>query len=241
MALKKLTAAPQELHLFGVEPTSLPSVSQYPKAFSRDGLNVWREVLEHPDYLKRGEGLRKDLAPKQMWRHAVHMFLKRCAEQDIYAFDGKTNHEEAAREFLIMARRTLVGYVTRSKVFDVFKIHTIERSYDFTVNGFTISVTVNLRPISDPTVHEWLVGKPDPGFEKHADGVFRRAVHSSIDLEFRPTKNGGKLTYVIRCHTPARLTKGLPNKQRLSQHVESLWMQICSENRLSSTGSRAYF
>lgn len=229
---------------YGVNPVALPTVSAYPKAFSKkpDAVAVWKEVLDSQLYADRLLAVpRVDTAPRVMWSYAIKRFLRLCNERDVYAFDGIDNHTEVATNYLRTARQKLVDFLHSSKVFEKMSISSVERNFTSSASGFTIMVTARLKPIEDPTVGEWLIGQPVPGFKRHNDGWLRKSVHTSIDLEYHPTSLGGCLVYRIQCNTPLRIS-GLPSASSLRRHMEErLWLPICREFPVESTGTRSHF
>lgn len=233
-------AADADLALFGIESKTPPSITKYPAAFNKNAHRYWKATLEGTEYTKAREKV--GATSQALWTLAIRLFLKSCAAANVYAFEGKHNYEEVAREFLTSARKQLAAYIKASGIFDVMKVKKVTRNYTFTHQNFFIEVQADLRPNDDPSVVSWLTNKPSPGFSKHVDGSYRRSVQAHIELAYTPKRDGtATLSYRIFCHTPARLLADVPNKKKLEQYVEKkLWLPICKDSPIDALRNRTF-
>lgn len=227
-----------QLQLFGIDSTSQPTPTRYPKTFNAQGLRIWNEVLESAAYQQF-----KKCSPKasQMWEYCIKAFLKQCAANEIYPFTGRADFEELTTSFLTSARSTLVKWFHESGIFNVVKIRSVTRAYTFTHQNFSLEVTAELRPISDPTFEAWLTKNPVPGFKKQ-EGIYKKSLKAHIDVEHFVKRGTPYLTYRVFCHTPVRaLDPNLLGKAKLSKYVETkLWDPLIKAQPIEGLGNRRY-
>lgn len=227
-----------QLHLFGINSDSQPTVTRYPKPFNPIAMPVWKTVLESEGYALYAK---VNISSTARWTYCVKEFLKACATQKVYPFAGKADFETSARAFLTSARKSLVGWFKQSGIFDVARIKSVTRSHSFTQQNFSVEVCAELRPISDPTFIAWLTQLPNPGFRK-VDSLYRRSIQAHIDVEFEMRRGVPYLTYRIFCHTPVRiLNPGLLGRNKLSKFVDDkLWTPLIKEHPVEGLGNRRY-
>ena len=228
-----------QLQVFGIDTKNQPTPTRFPKAFNAQGMKLWEQILSSSAYV---EFKRKHESTSELWSFCIREFLKLSTENNVYPFTGKHDFEETARGFLEAARRKLVRWFDESGIFTLCKIKSVERDYTFTHNNFSLEVTAELRPISDPTFHAWLVKSPQPGFTKQVDGTFHRSVHAHIDVHFYLKSGVPYLRYRVFCHTPVRVLE--PNaigKAKLSKFVETkLWNPLIKQLPIGDVGNRRY-
>lgn len=227
-----------DLGLFGIDSNGQPTPTRYPKAFSKGAHKVWLSVLDSPAYQK---DVRAGKPASVLWQVAVRLFLKACAADGVYAFEGRPDHEATAMAFLKSTRSKVVRYFDDAGFFDHLKIRSVKRDYSFTANNFSISCEAALRPVTDATFERWLEGLPSPNLRKHEDGVYRKSVYAHVDVWYRVTRGTSYLGYRIFCHTPVRLLNDLPSKAKMSDYVErKLWLPAVRENRIAKLGNKNF-
>lgn len=227
-----------QLHLFGINSDSQPTVTRYPKPFNPMAMPVWKTVLESEGYALYAK---TNISSAARWTYCVKEFLKACATQKVYPFSGKADFETSARTFLTSARRNLVRWFTEAGIFNVARIKSVTRNHSFTQQNFSIEVCAELRPISDPTFISWLQRLPNPGFKK-VDNLYRRSIQAHIDVEFEIRRGVPYLTYRIFCHTPVRiLDPSLLGRNKLSKFVDDkLWNPLIKEHSVETLGNRRF-
>lgn len=227
-----------DLSLFGIDNTGQPTPTRYPKVFSSGAHKLWLEVLQSPSYTKAANSGKPASA---LWQIAVKEFLKSCAANDVYAFEGRHDYEATAKSFLKSTRAKVVKFFEEAGFFQHLKVKSIKRSYDFTANNFSITCESELRPVNDPTFERWLATLPSPNMRKQEDGVYRRAVHAHVDVWYRVSRGKCYLGYRIFCHTPVRLLNDLPSRRKLEQFVEKkLWLPAVRDHRMPSVGNKNF-
>lgn len=227
-----------QLQLFGIDSSSRPTPTRFPKTFNPAAAMVWRQILESQEY---ADFCKTHTLASEMWQYCVKAYLKACATESIYPFGGRSDFEELTRSFLTSARKKLVRWFKESGILEVTKVRKVSRSCEFTHQNFVLEVVAELRPIDDPTFERWLVKHPQPGFKK-VEGMYQRSLAAHIDVFYYVSRNTSYLKYRIFCHTPVRvLEPGHLGKSKLTQYVEKkLWNPIIEAQPLEGTSNRRY-
>lgn len=227
-----------QLHMFGVDSTSQPTPTRFPKTFNPANHKIWLKVLEDEAYQRFLAG---NPPAQKRWEYVIKAYLRACSTANVYPFAGRTDFEDLAKSFLKSARTILVNWFKDSGIFNVVKIQRVERKHSFTHQNFCIEVTATLKPISDPTFDAWLVKHPMPGFRKE-DGIFRKSLRAHLDVEYSMRDGQPCLTYRIFCHTPIRsIDPSLMDHTKLTKYVDTkMWDPMIRELRIDGLGNRLF-
>lgn len=231
-----------ELSILGVDTSKPPSIATFPKQFNKEGFQLWSEMLNSDWYsdLKSDGGSATDI-----WYEVIKHYMKTAADEGLFPFNQthQQSNNDIAMSFLTSARIRTKRFFDETEFFDKVKVNSVDRSYVFLPQSFTVISTAELKSIEDPTFISWMTSLPSPGFV-NVDGVFKKNLQANVDisLEFLRGKKT-RLTVSVFCHTPLSLPdyNKLPTKSKLTQFAEkTIWLPIVRAHKFNRLTKRLF-
>lgn len=233
-----------ELNLLGVDTTILPSITCYPRTFSREGFSLWKALIEEGEYASKKI---RTFNYEEVWYSLIKRFLKLCTTNGIFPFARSTQqaNNETITNFLATSRQRIKLLFTQSDFLSRVKIRSVVRDYEFHASSFQVTSTAILKPIEDPTFVKWVQSRPFPMFLHGASpGLYEKKVHANVFLHAHLANlKQPKLSLTIFCHTPIALVEQtkLPSLNQMRQLAEStLWTPLVRSNPFPGAGSKLF-
>lgn len=233
-----------ELTLLGVDTTVLPTISSYPRTFSREGFSLWKVLIEEENY---GERKIRTSGYEEVWYLLIKRYLKLCTTNGIFPFARSTQqaNNETITDFLAVSRQRIKLLFTQSDFLSKVKIRSVTREYEFHASSFQVTATAVLKPIEDPTFPKWVQSRPFPMFLRGTTpGTYEKKVHANVHVTAHLANlKQPKISFTIFCHTPIALVEQtkLPSFNQMKQLAEStLWTPLVRSNPFPGAGSKLF-
>lgn len=233
-----------ELNLLGVDTSLLPSMTSYPRTFSREGFSLWKALIEEENYSSRKI---RTSSYEETWYTLIKRFLKLCTVNGIFPFARSTQqaNNETITNFLAASRQRIKLLLSQSELLSKVKIRSVVRDYEFHSSSFQVTSTAILKPIEDPTFVNWIQSRPTPMFIRGlAPGVYEKKIHANVHLKASLVNlKQPKLSLTIFCHTPIALVEQtkLPSLNQMRQLAEStLWTPLVRSNPFPGAGNKLF-
>lgn len=233
-----------ELSIVGIDTDQSPSITTFPRTFSREGFSLWKAILEEDDP--------KRLRPRgsqDLWYFFVQRYLRLCRVNGIFPFARSTqqSNNEVVEAYLRSSRYRIKTFFDKHEFFSKLRIHSVRRDYEFKHSSTKLTSTATLRPNLDPTFTAWLCSHPSPNFvvDSSATGLFSKKLHANTHLHYRKKNRMGlpELSLSIFCHTPIAVTyhDKLPTVSKLRQLADAqIWVPMVRAIAFKDAGSKLF-
>jgi hypothetical protein len=163
----------------------LPTLQGFPRKFSREGLAVWKIVL---DKIKSGNLFVSMASRDLVWHFTIQAYLQECEDLGVYPFvagNTDTTRNEYITSFVRRGRMQIVKYATDAGLFKNIKVRWTHREYVRVKGGLIIRSWADMQPVQDTKFREWLVSTPLPRFQRSTHSTYKRLVRPNVNMWVR--------------------------------------------------------
>lgn len=230
--------AKERLSLSGIDFGQNPSITNFPKFYNRTAHSLWAQVIEEMDF---GSDTVKN------WQFAMKDFQDYCNSCGVDVFDVSTldSYNEGISDSLKSNRIKAIKCVDDIGIFEHFTIRSITRR-TAVIGGpegrnFYVENVAKLHSVNDPTLENWLLNSPLPGFVGVAERSYEKSINAATTLTINFTsKTSASIILRIDCHSMPMI----PHKkttQSMARFIESkIWDPLVQKYKFNGAKNKMF-
>lgn len=199
-----------------------PNSDSFPIRFNQYNSELWDKAIE-------------DMSPTdnvgQAWGEVIRDYVELCVAEGVFPFSSpSSNVNDSIYTELSTARKALVHFFNRSKLLDNLTVRNTSREVTMTTTGFSLVVEASVL-LKDPTIPNWLVIQPSPGFYKK-NHVFEKTLASNCKIEVLNHSGQATMHWVLKYIVTVNIFpevpgNEVPSKSELETFIlKVLWMPV---------------